>query len=367
MTIGARIFEKIAPAGMTLNFAAENFDRTPTTAIIIFEILVVLYALGMLWWLRRFQNRITLRFCVIMVGVGIFEFFTMAMWNNHKMGIWAYVYRDVSWILTVGWSALILSTVVLVDHWKKRLAPEWRFFIIIGCLLFSVILLEALVVEIEIRSYTPEVQKIIWGTIPGTGVPFNILYYVPVFTSLIVGFYRYWELVINDEPVLPFKKRLWLRDFFIALAAVFLFEVMIEPMVNNVGFPAWSYVYHDISIVQTLGWVVLIWLSLKAVDHWFIHLGVILRFLLYVLLIGLAAMPVEAWLIAKGFRVYGPTATLNFSGITIPCWGIPIEVISGIPLYFSLVVAFIRYWEVILDKRRVLPGKILSPGKKNQP
>ncbi|MDP7422653.1 MAG: hypothetical protein QGH40_12305, partial [bacterium] len=339
--------------GVVLNFAAENFDRTTTTAIIIFEIFILLFTITMLWWLRRYQTKITLRFLVIMIGVAIFEVFTMPMWNNHKLGIWAYVYRDYSWILTVGWSALILTAVVLVDHWQKHLSEERRFLTTIGCLLGSVLLLEALVVKLGIRSYTPEVEGVIWGRIPGLDIPWNTVYYAPVFLSLIVGFYRYWELVINDRPVMPFKNRRWVRDFFIALAAVFMFELMVEPMVDNVGFPAWSYVYRDISIVLTLGWVVLIWLCLKAVDYWFIHYDIFFRFTLYVIFIGAAAMPAEAYFIFTGMRAYGPTATLNFSGLTMPGLDIPTEVVFGIPLYFALVIAFIRYWEVTLDHRRL--------------
>ncbi len=55
--------------------------------------------------------------------------------------------------------------------------------------------------------------------------------------GLMLGFYRNWELVTDDVPILPFKKSLWGRDFLIAVVAVFMFEIMAEPMVENVAPP----------------------------------------------------------------------------------------------------------------------------------
>jgi len=93
-----------------------------------------------------------------------------------------------------------------------------------------------------------------------------------------------------------------------------------------------------------------VWLSLKIIDRYFIWLELGHRFILYVITIGIIAMPAEAWLISEKIRVYGPSAVRDMSGIKF--FGmIPVEVIFAIPLYFALVVAFIRYWELILDNR----------------
>ncbi|MBF0501172.1 MAG: hypothetical protein HQM09_13625 [Candidatus Riflebacteria bacterium] len=353
LTITQSIVQYLAPASVTIPIAAENFDRTPTPLIVVLEIITVCVSVMLVKYLKRIRPDIIGRFAVMMAAVGSFEVFTMSMWNNFKLGFWAYVYRDVSWILMLAWTSLIMSVIFLVDRWKKEWRPEWRFPLILAILTLAVLPLDSLLIKVGVRSYTPEVEAVIWGRMPGLEVPWNILYYVPVFCGLILGFYRYWELILDNVPVMPFPNRLWLRDFTIAAIAVFMFEVMIEPMVENVGFPSWSYVYRDISFLLTLGWVVMIGLGLKAVDTFFIHYDSIKRFLLYVSLLTCMAVPLEAYMMAKGIRVYSPTTAMNFSGFRVPILDVPIEVVGGFMLYFSLVVGFIRYWEIILDQRRL--------------
>lgn len=352
-TLGRRFIESFGPASWTFNFAAENFDRTPTTLIIALELVTIVLSIFAVLYVKRFKPDILKRLGILMVAIGSFEMFTMSMWNNFKLGVWAYMYRDVSWILMLAWSALILTIIVLVDHYKKHWRPEWRFLGILGILTMVVLPLDSLLIKVGVRSYTPEVEAVIWGRMPVFGVPWNILYYIPVFCGLILGFYRYWELVLEQTPVLPFRHRLWFRDFIIAIVAVFMFEVMVEPMVENVGFPSWSYIYRDISFLLTLSWVAIIGLSLKIVDTLFIHYSVFKRFFLYVTLLTCVAAPLEAFMMEHGFRVYSPTTAANFSGLRLPVLNIPVEVIFGFYLYFSLVVCFIRYWEVILDQRRL--------------
>jgi hypothetical protein len=61
------------------------------------------------------------------------------------------------------------------------------------------------------------------------GVPVEVLYYVPVFTTLAIAFYKYWSFVIDDDALVPVKKRKWLRAIVLAFAGVFMFEVLVEP------------------------------------------------------------------------------------------------------------------------------------------
>jgi hypothetical protein len=60
---------------------------------------------------------------------------------------------------------------------------------------------------------------------------------------------------------------------------------------------------------------------------------------------------VESWLIVNGYRVYGPSAVNNFTGFVTPITNVPVEVAFAIPCYMALIIAFIRYWEIILDNR----------------
>lgn len=325
-----------------------SFDKTATTAILLFEFFVFAGFITTIFVLPKIKDKIWLRFVAMSVGVLIFELFTAPMWNNHKMGRWAYLYHDVSWILTIGWASLILSVVLIVDkllsHWK-----EWqRFAVYLGLLTAIILPLEIWVVNIGIRSYSPEVLKTLSG-VSLFGVPIEVLYYIPVFTGLLISFYKYWSLVIDDVPLVPLKNRKWLRDIALAFTSIFLFEVMIEPMATNQKLPQWSYIFHDISILTTGIWILIIAATAIFVGKFFHHYPIIYRFLIALAISSSLALPIESWLINNGYRVYGASATHYYTGVLIPVARIPIEVGFAIPFYMALIIAFIRYWENLLD------------------
>lgn len=326
------------------------FDKTATGPIMAFEIFIVLGTIAVLFILRRFTDKIWQRFAIIAGGVLIFEFFTAPMWNNHNMGPWAYVYQDVSWILTLGWSTLVLGTVVLVDTFLAQLRVWQRFALYLVILTVLVIILEGMVVNLGIRSYAPEVEAAFLGP-KLFGVNIEVLYYVPVFMGLVISFYKYWSLTLDDALVAPAKKRHWLGSFVISLLGVFLFELMIEPMVINANLPVWSYIYHDVSLLMTGLWVVIIWLTLYAVDRLLIHFTLVSRFLVYLGAIGIVVLPLEAWFINNGYRLYGPSATANFTGFKTIFTDVPIEVAFAVPLYLALVITFIRFWEITMENQ----------------
>jgi hypothetical protein len=326
---------------------AAVFDKTPTPPIIAFEVGVVAAAIGTLVVLSRFTPRIKLHFIAICVGVLVFQVFTAPMWDNHHLGPWAYVYADVSWVLTLGWATMILVVVFLIDRLFGHL-KEWRRFLLYLMLLTPVTLVaERLVVLLGIRGYAPEVlaRTADWS-ITVLDVPVAALYYVPVFMTLTISFYKYWVPVIEGTRVPEVQGRLW-RRLLLAFIGVFLFEIMVEPMINNHNFPRWSYVFYDISILLTAIWVVILAVCTYVVDRLLAGVDLRLRFAAYLVLIDAIALPLEAWLIRNGFREYGPSATANFSGFRTVLGDIPLEVAFGIPLYLALVIAFVRYWERI--------------------
>ncbi len=328
---------------------AHQFDKAPTPAIIVFEVCVLVFAVISLLVLARYEKQILRKFLVVALGIFIFEFFTSPMWNNYKMGTWAYVYQDVSWVLTVGWAGLVLCTTSVVDRvFSNR--REWQRFLLYLVVLTGIVpILEWVVVRLGIRSYSPEVLesggRLCWG------VPLGVLYYVAVFMALVISFYRYGSFILLETPVIPVKRRKWFRSLLISFLGVFLFELLIEPMVVNAQMPRWSYVYRDISILVTGGWIVIVWLVINLVDKLWIHVDLLGKFLRYLFVIFVVALPIESWLIVNGYRIYGPSTVSAFSGFVVPGFRVPVEVAFGIPFYFALVVAFIKYWEIILDNK----------------
>ena len=296
----------------------------------------------------RWRDRVPLRFGVMALGVLIFQLFTAPMWNNDHLGPWAYLYRDVSWVLTLLWSTLFLVLLEGID----RLLPRWRAWkrFTLALLLITLVALpiELLLVRLGVRSYAPEVLEAV-GPWRLAGVPLEFLYYVPVFAALVLGFYRYWSLVIDDALLIPQLRIHWWRGLALTALAVLLFELMVEPMVENRGFPAWSLLHRDVSLLMSGLWVLVIALTAALVVRIGPCLPIALRFLLALSIATAIALPVEYGLVATGVRVYGPSATANFSGVTLPLLGAPVEIAFAIPCYLALVIAFIRYWDLVLD------------------
>lgn len=328
-----------------------EFDKEPTTAILVFESVVITGSVVIPYILSKFNKKIPLRFLVIFTGVLIFELFTAPMWDNIKLGWWAYLYQDISWVLTLGWSTMILTVVLLIDHYFGKLSVTKRFILYLITLTFLVVLTESAVVSLGIRSYSPEVKDALTGTY-FIGIPIETIYYVPVFMTLVISFYKYWAYVIDNELLVPVIKGKWFRNFILAMLGVLLFELMIEPMVINQSFPSWSYIYRDITILMTLIWIIIIWLATTLIDKYFIQFNLIQKFIGYLVAVGVFALPIESWFIRNGHRVYGPSAQENFSGIVTPITNVPVEIAFAIPLYLALIVSFIRFWAITYDNHR---------------
>lgn len=325
-------------------------DKSLTFSSIIFQLIILSGVILAVLLLPKFKKNLLRHFLIITIGVGIFELFTAPMWNNSHLGPWAYIYQDVSWVLNIGWSTLILSAIVLVDHFFIKFSQKIRFLIYLLFLIPIIFLFESFVVSIDIRSYAPEVLNTIAG-IKLFSIPIEALYYIPVFIGLIIGFYKYWSFKIENLPVVPVKRTPLLRNLFLSFLAVFMFELMIEPMVTNANFPRWSYIYRDITILLTGFWVLIIWVTTFVVDKFFIYFSLTKKFILYLIFSSIFTFPLESYLINYGYRVYGPSATANFSGFSTILTHIPIEVAFAIPLYLALIISFTRFWEITLDNK----------------
>lgn len=330
------------------------FDKTATMPIIFFEIIIGIAAIFFLWHFSKFTKHVFIKFGIMAIGIFIFEFITHPLWYNYRLGSWAYVYRDVSWILTIGWSILFLGPIVYIDHFFSKIKQSKRFFLYLSATVFLGLIAEVVVVKLGIRSYSPETHEIINGLyFPFIPLPVASLYFMPVFMSLVAGFYKYWSFVIDKKLIIPVIKRRWKRDILISFIGVLLFELMIDAMIKNNAFPSWSYIWRDISLIQTCGWVFIIWLSIVIVDKIFIHFGLFEKFLAYIITITFAALPIEAYFVAHKIREYSVSTIENFSGFIIPFTSIPAEVIFVFPFYLALIVGFIKYWVYIIENKDI--------------
>lgn len=329
----------------------EHYANWPTPEILLFEVAVVVAFVATYRFLRTRVEAVGRHALLMAVGVFLLEFFTGPMWENRNLGVWAYVYSDVSWIFTLAWTTVLLLTVYAVD---SVVGPQraWQRFA--GSLVIMTpvaLVLDATAKALGIRVYSPEVLEAAGpARIPVLDVPAAGLYYIPVFMSLVLSFYRSWLPLI--EPGEPSGVRLPLvRRLVLTAVAVLLFEIVVEPMATNNNFPAWSYIYRDITILMTGFWVVLVTACTFAIDRLLPAVDYRLRFAASLGLIAAIATPIEGWFIQAGYRVYGPSATADFVGIRTLIGDLPLEVVAAIPIYCSLVIAFVRYWDGSVDRR----------------
>jgi hypothetical protein len=341
----------------------ERYASWPTPEVALFELSIIVVAVLAYRYLNARALRVGHHFALIAVGVFILEFFTAPMWQSQGLGWWAYVYNDVTWIFTIAWTTMILCTAYAVDN-LRRSSPRWQRFVLYLVVLTPLALVfEGLNKALGIREYSPETLASAGpATIPVLDVPAAGLYYIPVFMTLILSFYKHW-LPAVEPAVEPSKRVSPIGRLLLTAVAVFMFEIIVEPMAKNQNFPSWSYVYHDITIIMTGLWVVIVSLSTFVIDRLLPNVDFRLRFAAYLGLIAIIATPIEGWFINNGYRVYGPSATADFIGIRTLIGDLPIEVVAAIPLYLALVISFVRYWDgSVAHGLGLRPRPSTSPG-----
>lgn len=333
-----------------LDRVRERWADMPTPEILLFEVAVIVAAILTYRFLAARIQHVRAHLALIAIGMFLIEFFTGPMWKNLHLGFWAYVYNDVSWILTVAWTVIISLSIYVVERVIQAKEPWKRYVLFLVIMTPVIIVCDGLVRALGIRESSPETAAAAGPDMfPIINVPLAGLYYVPVVMTLVYSFYKHWLPLFEPGAAstgrLPFLNRLVLT-----IIAVFLFEIVVEPMATNQNFPAWSYVFHDITVIMTGLWVAIVVVATLAVDRFLRTRDEGLRFAAYLIVITLIAAPLEAWFVQNGYRVYGPSATADFIGLRTVILDLPIEVVAAIPMYLSLVVAFVRYWDGSVDR-----------------
>ena len=172
-----------------------------------FEVGVILLTLLILWVLRKSNDKIYRRFGLAVLAVFLFEYFTHPLWINANLQPWAYLYLDVSWIITLCWVNLILVSMAIGEYMLPK-AKEWkRFLSTMALITVSGLYLEWLFLRLGIREYPEVIQEYLTATFRiGNVVPIVELLYIPTFMALIIGFVKYWELALDSNKTITKKQ-----------------------------------------------------------------------------------------------------------------------------------------------------------------
>ena len=164
----------------------------------IFEILVILVTVILLLYLQSKNKNSWKIFLITAIGVLLFEYFTQALWFNQNLESWSYLYLDVSWIMTLLWTNVILFSIFIIESLKPKVSEVKKFFMSIGVITVFVLIIEWSLIRLSIRGY-PQVIVELYESLPRLFgiVPLKELIYVFAFMSLVVAFTRYWQANYN--------------------------------------------------------------------------------------------------------------------------------------------------------------------------
>lgn len=174
-----------------------------------FELGVVLLSLLILVVLRKSNDKIYRRFGLTFLAVLLFEYFTHPLWINTNLQPWAYLYLDVSWVITLCWTNLIVASMAIVEYTLPKIRKSKQFLSLMGLLVVGGLYLEWLFLRLGIRQYPEVIKEYLANTYRIFNVvPVVEIFYLPTFLALIVGFVKYWELSFDagKKKSKPIKK-----------------------------------------------------------------------------------------------------------------------------------------------------------------
>lgn len=188
-----------------------------------------------MYWLRNYRFFLW-RFFALLFWVLCFESLTWALWINNNLWSYSYIYNDVSWIMTLTWSSMIMLFKFIFDRFcqKWNLLREFLFVIIFSSITGLSLLIY--LKNIWVFSYSSEMQQIVssWFTIFWR--PLEALLYFPVFIFTVYSFYKYWELAMYNKNLFKSYKINYWKDLIIGGITIALIWYLMHPLLetNNV-------------------------------------------------------------------------------------------------------------------------------------
>lgn len=163
--------------------------------ILLFEFLVVLVTIGILVYMKKSGDKeVMKKFGLMLVAVFLFQIMSEPMWVNNNLHSWAYLYGNVSWVLTFGWVSIFFLTFLIVDKGFKKMPEKNKFWLYLLVATIITVPAESLILKLGIRSYAGVLSSTFSGImIPLTQIPLEVILAVPMISALIIPFYKYME------------------------------------------------------------------------------------------------------------------------------------------------------------------------------
>lgn len=338
-----------------------HFDKTLSLSGLIYQVVVILFTITTLILVSRKKKHIWKYYLTMLTGTFLFDLLTSPMSIDIHLGNFSYIYHGVSWILSMGFTTCIFVWVNIVDYLVPEIYPdikfkEWHKYLLSVILtsVFLILIEQSTTGFLQVRQFSPE-TIIAYQNMKmfGTNVSFFNLLWTIVSVSLLISFYKYISFWLDKKILVPVKKSHWLRSFFIIFGGVVMLELVVESVVKNVGFPQWLYFFNDLNFVNIILWTIIIWISDLIINKIFMGWNLVWKLVAAASLASAVLVPMEMWFINNGYRVYSESTIKNLSGFKSPFFSIPIEVIVSAVFYSILIVAFKKFWEVIMNNKKI--------------
>jgi hypothetical protein len=171
--------------------------------------------------------------------------------------------------------------------------------------------------------------------------------------SLLINLLQIFILLLSlGTFIYCFKKNKSLfRRFYFIFIGIFLFEFSTQLMWVNNNLWSFTYLGPDLNWVITLGWTCIVFYSIMIANTYFVHVKKSKMFFITLGIITFISLLAETLVVKLGIREYGVDVQNTISGILIPVLGIPVEALFFIPVFISLVLGFVKYFEIIGYKK----------------
>ena len=169
--------------------------------LLISEIFVIAFTILLWAYMKsRGHKHVTRKFLILLIAVLLFEFMTEPMWNNSGFQSWAYIWQDITWIITLGWVGIFMFTFLIVDNAFRNASENKKFWIYLLVIEAIVVPIESILLISGIRDYAPILKSSLSGfMIPFNYVPIEAIYGIPLFTSLMICFYKYLNRILDKK------------------------------------------------------------------------------------------------------------------------------------------------------------------------
>ena len=123
------------------------------------------------------------------------------MWLNTGFDSWAYIYRDITWVLTLGWVNTFMAAILAVDYFYRDKSEKKKFFLYLLFISALVIPAEAFMISLGVRGYAEFLLETMRSgvVIPILYLPIESIFAVPIFSSLILSFYKYINYLFDKK------------------------------------------------------------------------------------------------------------------------------------------------------------------------